>query len=184
MGLNEVKKQIIEEAEKQAKLLTQDAQSEIKLITADAEREVKSYEKELRSNSDKMLAAVERKELAAAEFEGKRAMLDKKKEIIEGAMDAARSELKKLSADSRKKLIKELLEQAKKEIEVKKVYLNKKDKSYIKEKGITVKDKEMLGGLIAETSDGKISVDLSYEEMLMQIKEKYLQELSGVLFGD
>ena len=183
MGLEEVKKQIIEEAQKKAQDMASEASAEAKRILAYADKEVRHYEKELKANSEKMLAAQERKELAAAEFDGRRAILDKKKGMIDRAIDEAKNELKKLPAEQRKKLISKLLEKAKSEIAVKRVYLNKKDNSYVKEKGITVKEKEMVGGLIAETGDGRISVDYSFEETLNEVKEAHLQELSEVLFS-
>ena len=177
-----MKKQIGEEAERTAQLLLQDAQTEAQRITKDGEREIKEYAKEARGNAEKMLAALEKKELAAAEFEGKRRILDKKKEVIERVMDEAKKALKKLPAEERRKIIATLLEKAKQEITAKRVSMNKRDMPYIKEKGIKVKEKDMLGGLIAETADGKVSVNLSFEELLEQIKEKYLQELSEGLF--
>ena len=183
MGLEEVKKQLLEEAQKKAQEIASDASAEANRIIMEADKEVRQYEKELRANAEKMLEAQERKELAAAEFDGRRVTLDMKKEMIERVIEEAKKELKKLPAEQRKKLIARLLEKANEEIAVKKVYLNSKDKSYVKEKGIVVKEKEMTGGLIAETGDGRISVDYSFEEKLSEIKEAYLQELSEVLFG-
>lgn len=182
MGLNEVKKQIVEDAEHQAKLLMQAAQAEGQHAAMDAEKDVQRHEKELRDNAEKMLAAVERRELAAAEFEGKRALLDKKKELIQHVMEKAMDDLKKLPSEERKTMIGELLGKAQHEIEVTTVYVNRQDKSLVKEKGVTIKEKNITGGLIAETADGKISVDLSFEALLEQIKDEHLQELSEVLF--
>ncbi len=184
MGLDEVRKQIIEEAEQQTRLLLQDAHTESARIMSEAERGIKQYEKELRANAEKLIVTAERKELAAAEFEGKRMLLDKKKEMINKVIEEAKKELKHLHAEQRKAAVTKLLNMAKQEIEVKKVYINERDISYIKEKGIVTKEREMLGGLIAETSDGKISVDFSFETLLDEIKQTHLQQLSGVLFNE
>ena len=183
MGLNDVRQRIVEEAEKKAALLVRDAAAEGQKITADAQREVKEHEKELRAHSEKMLSALERKELAAAEYEGKKVLLDKKRGIIDQVMSEATQELRRMPSHEREQMLTLLLKQARSDLDVKTVYVNKQDKTCIKEKGITVKENAIIGGLIAETADGRMSVDLSFEELLAQIRETYLRELSEVLFG-
>lgn len=188
MGIAEVQRQIIEDAEKQAKETLQAAQAEAQKVQADTEKEVLKYEAELRVTRDKMLSAAEKKELAAAEFDGKRLMLDKKKELIQKAVNEARAQLQGLSGDARRQLIERLLAEAKREIDVKVIYANQQDKPLLdklllKEKGIAVKEKNVSGGIIAETADGKISVDLSFDMLLQETKERYIQQISEVLFS-
>lgn len=182
MGLQEVKSKIIEEAESQAKLLMNDAAAEIKKIEGSVKKEAEEYENELRRNAEALLKTAERKEHAGAEFEGKRILLDTKKAIIEKVMQDTRKKLRGLSSPEMKKLIEHLLKKASKEIEVKKVYVNATDKPAVSMAGVTVVQKDMLGGLVGETSDGKISVDFSFETLLEQFQHEHLREISEVLF--
>ncbi|MBI4153198.1 hypothetical protein HY497_01625 [Candidatus Woesearchaeota archaeon] len=182
MGLEDVKKKIVEEAERQAKLIMGDADAEIKKIESSAKKEVEEYENQLKRNADGMLNTAERKEHAAAEFEGKRMLLDAKKAALEKVVQEARKRLQKLSSAERKQLVEQLMKKAEREIDVKTVYVNAKDMPAVKGKSVTVVQKDMLGGLIAETDDGKISIDFSFETLLEQIQHEHLREISGVLF--
>ncbi len=182
MGLQEVKKKIVEEAERQAKLLLADADTEAKKIERAAKEEVEKYKSELQQNAETMLKTAERKEHAAAEFEGKRILLDTKKALIEQVMGETTQRLQKLPSAERNKLLEKLMKKAAHEIDIKKVYVNEKDGAAAKSKGIAVEKKAMLGGLIAETEDGKISVDFSFETLLEQLKHEHLREIGEVLF--
>ena len=182
MGLQDVKKKIVEEAENQAKLLMSSADAEIKKIESSVKKEVQEYESELKRNAENLLNSAERKEHAGAEFEGKRMLLDAKKAAIEVVMQDVKKRLQKLSLEERKELVEQLMTKAEKEIDVKKVYVGAKDMPTLKGKGITVVEKSMLGGLIAETQDGKISVDFSFEALLEQLQQAHLREMSEVLF--
>ncbi|MDO8642731.1 MAG: hypothetical protein Q7R76_04045, partial [Candidatus Woesearchaeota archaeon] len=48
---------------------------------------------------------------------------------------------------------------------------------------LAIKEKSIEGGLIAETADGTVSVNYTYEHFLAEIQEKNLQELNTILFG-
>lgn len=182
MGLQDVKKRIVEEAETQAKLLMSSADAELKNIEGSVKKEVQEYESELKRNAEILVNRAERKEHAAAEFEGKRMLLDVKKAAIETVMQEARKRLQKLSSVERKELVEQLMNKAGKEIDVKKVYVNAKDMPTLKGRSITIVEKSMLGGLIAETGDGEISIDFSFEMLLEQLQQEHLREISEVLF--
>ena len=184
MGLDEVKKQLIEDAQKQARLFVDEAKKEAKKILADAEAEAKQYELQLKVNTEKMLEAAEKRESAAAEFGGKRLVLDIKKSILLDTIEVAKKKMLQLSSEQKKVILQRMLDKAQKEIEVKTVYLNMNDMSFIKNKGITVKEAVICGGMIAETGDGKVSINWGFDATIDQVKEKYLREISEVLFSE
>ncbi|HLC74873.1 MAG TPA: V-type ATP synthase subunit E family protein [Candidatus Nanoarchaeia archaeon] len=183
MGIAEVKKQIVEEAQQQAKLVLSDAHAEVKRIEHQTAQQLKDYEKQLKDNAERMIAAAKRKEIAAAEFEGKRMLLDSKKEMIEKAVANVEKHLSELPQAERKKMLVQLLKCAARELDVKTVYLNKDDVSLVTEKGIDVRADPIEGGMLAENSDGTISIDLSFKTLLEQAKQEHLQQLSEVLFS-
>ena len=97
-----------------------------------------------------------------------------------------KEEIKKLPKGEQANYLKILVAQAKKEIVVASVHAHARDVPELKKmketKGMTIKAKEMLGGIIAETADQSISVDYSYEQILEYVKEKNLQEMGNLLF--
>tara|TARA_Y100000310_G_C20689121_1_gene821030 strand:- start:2166 stop:2720 length:555 start_codon:yes stop_codon:yes gene_type:complete len=184
MGIEELKNQIMEEANKKVEGMLKKSKEEAEKTLAETNKDLKKHEENSRLNAEKMIQTAERKELAAGEFEGKKSLLDKKKEIIDLVVDEAKKELQKQKTSQKKALLQKLLKQAKKEIKVKRVIVDIKDKSLIKEKGVKVTTETLSGGLIAETDDGKIIVDMSFDTLLQQAKEENLQELSEVLFHE
>ena len=46
-----------------------------------------------------------------------------------------------------------------------------------------VKTDEMLGGLVAESADGKLQVDYSYDAIIEQLKSRVLIDVAKILFG-
>jgi V/A-type H+/Na+-transporting ATPase subunit E len=180
MGLKEVTSQIIAEAESRAAQLQHDAKQEADRLTQQNNQELKEYEQHLRLNAKNMINAAKVKEIAAAEFEGKKVFLDKKKEIIDSVMTQATERLQKCTDAERKALLKSLLKQAKKEIDVHCVLVSKKDEDVIDAE--TVKVANITGGLIAENKDSTISVDLSFDTLIERVKQDHLRDLSEVLF--
>ena len=127
------------------------------------------------------IKVMERTISAMADSEAKRAILDKKKEIIESVFESVKNALSKLDEKKREQHIANLLKKAKSEIEVSKVFCSSKDAKYVK--GLKCEDMDILGGLIAENKEETIRVDYSYETLLSHVKEHSIQEVSKILFG-
>jgi len=60
------------------------------------------------------------------------------------------------------------------------VYCNEKDKESVK--NYKVKEANILGGVIAESKDGMLRVDYSYDLLLKQLKDELLPQLNKMLF--
>jgi V/A-type H+/Na+-transporting ATPase subunit E len=184
MALREVTKHIVYEAEQRAKELQLEANTEVKRIQSQLKLDADSYGQKLESNANVVISTSKKKELAAAEFDGKRLLLDAKTDLVEKVVSNAMQKLSKLPREEIKQILETLFVQAKKEILVARVYINKKDKSLINDPSIVIEYVDISGGLIAETDAGDISVNLSFDELLQQIKDSFLQELSKVVFND
>lgn len=183
MGLEEVKQEILNHGEKQANSITKEGETEAQKIHAEALKKVEDYKVKSAEHTQNLVATMEKRELARASFDVRKKLLDKKKEIIDEVIDGVKEDIKKLPVAKQEQYIKNLIAKAKQEIDVKFVYANAKDKSKVnKVKSVVFKPKPILGGIIAETSDTKISVDYSYEQLLETIREKHLQEIGSMLF--
>ena len=181
MGIVEIKAHIAEEARTQAQALVNEATIEAERILASATRDLAQHEKQLADHMGTVIAAAQRREIAAAEFEGRRMLFDSKKNVFDLVVAQARNELINLDADKRKLNLAHLWMRAQKEIAVKIVHVAHCDQNF-KQKGVTVDVKDIVGGLIAETDGGRISVDLSFDSRLAELRDMMLPELSKVLF--
>lgn len=184
MGLKEVKDEILSKTHREAEAILAEARKEADHVKQEAEAKAREYREKADESTKRLLETMEKRELAQVEFEARKAALDKKKEIIEHVMDAVKKRLVDLPQKKREEYLQSLIKKARKEIDVAVVFAHPDDKrTVLSLKDVEFKPKEtMLGGIIGQTADGKVSVDDSYEELLASIQEKSLQELGKILF--
>lgn len=183
MGLQDVENDILRRGEQEAKAVLLQGQKEADAILADAKQKAEAARRQANAATESLLAALERRELAAAEFDMRKAILDTKKDAISTAIERAKDELAAMPAKQREEYVTALIALARKEIDVAMVYANPKDKKAVAAtEGISYKENSISGGIIAETADGKIRVDYQYDELLREIREHELQELGKILF--
>lgn len=182
MGLESVKKEIITEAERKAKEIIEQAKKEATRIKAEVSKESRDYQKEAEANNQALIEAMQRRMLAAANFDAQRMLMNRKKEIIDEVLRGVKNKLLSLNKGQREEFLINLLRKAETEIDIETIFVNEKDKELIEE-GVKVKAAELEGGLIAQNKEGTISLNLSVEELLENARHETLIEISEVLFG-
>ncbi len=180
MTLEDVKNEIVQQAEAEAAKIKSAAEAEAEEIKKNAREEVTSYKKEAESHNSILFDRTEKKMIAAAKFDAQRKILRAKQNAIDEVLGLVRESIVSMKAPARKKFLFRLLADAKGEISVAKVFVNKKDAKLIS--GVTTKPMEIDAGLVAENKDNTISVDLTVDTLLEQIRAEHLVELSEVLF--
>ncbi|MBI3036217.1 hypothetical protein HYY73_00450 [Candidatus Woesearchaeota archaeon] len=184
MGLEKVKQEILERAKAEADKAVDDAKSEAKAVMKSAEKQVTVYERVMEEDLEALSNAVKRREVASAELELKKQLLSAKSGLIEGVFGEARKKLGSLSDKKRESHITALLDSARKEMNVSVVQCSGKDARFLDSSGLkVVRNDSMLGGIIAESPDGKLRIDYSYETVLGQVKSKVLGDVAKILFG-
>ena len=180
MGLNELKQEIISQAESEAKKIISDAEKKAEEIRKDTNVEADQKRKKVEDDTKKIIDMIQRREVAATSLEAKKKMMAVKKEVLDTVFEKVADRLANLSDTERNKIIQVLLNKAAEEIDVKKVYCNKNDEQFIN--GFDVHVEEILGGIIAENNDATLRVDYSFEALLDDVREKNLSELVKILF--
>jgi len=181
MGLEAVKDEILNSAKEHSNSLIAEARKEASRIMKDAEKKAEASREKSEAETKKMMDVIKRQELAAAELENKKMLLESKKQVIESVFAEARARLEKLDDKKREDYIKKLIEKIKNEIQAEHVYCSKKDAKFVK--GFDANPIDIIGGLIAENKERTIRVDSSFDTMLESIKEKELQGINKLLFG-
>lgn len=179
-GIDTLRSEIVRQAEKQAKEIVSEAEKEASRLMDDARDHVASYQKTISEKTKAEITEIKKKELNEAELEAKRVLLERKKALIEGVFDSVAQKIEKLSAKERKSLITSLDSRVRDDITVGRIYCNKKDSSAIKK--VSVSQEDILGGLIAESKDGAVRVDYSFETILGMLREHHLKDLVRILF--
>ena len=181
MGLEKVRQDILLKAEQECGKLRDEGKKKADEILDRARKDaLKSVEKAKQSVKT-VLEDMEKRDLAAAELEMNKQLLNAKKDLIDKVTEEAKKQLSRLSNEKRKAYLKKLLGKAKKELDVSRVYCNSQDKSFFS--GFDVVEQEMLGGLIAENKDQTIRVDYSFESLLDDTIENNLREIAETIFG-
>ena len=181
MGLETVKEEILNIAKEQSSSITAEARKEASRITREAERKMEEMKEKSEAETKKILDMIKRQELANAELENKKMLLEAKKQIIENVFSEAIKKIEALDDKKRETYMKKLLEKAKNDIEIANVYCNKKDSKFLKE--FKAEPANITGGLMAENKEKTVRVDYSFETLLQSIKENQLQNISKALFG-
>lgn len=188
MGLEKVKQEILNSAREEAGELAEQAREETKAIEKSAEKQVNDYERLVEEDIEKSVEIMKRRELAAAELEVQKKTLQTKNELIDAIFSEVRKKLRSLGDRSREAHVKNLLGRAMEEMDVAVVGCNSRDGKFVSSQGTggslkVVADEGISGGVIAESTGGKLRVDYSYETMLEQVKSKVLIDVAKILFG-
>ncbi len=183
MGLEEVRKEILDKAKKEAESIAAESRREAEKIAKDTEEQIQKCRESSEEDTRKVLEALERKERSGAEFDVKKMKLDKKKEMVDRVFSGVKQKLAGIPQNKRDEHVKKLLSKAGKEIKVALVYGSSRDKKAVSSaKGVKFIEADMTGGIIAENEDSSIRVDYSYEEMLDSIQKDSLQRIASSLF--
>ncbi|MBI4453962.1 hypothetical protein HY636_04940 [Candidatus Woesearchaeota archaeon] len=185
MGLEEVKQDIMEEAEKSVSEIISKASKEAEEIAANSEEETHKLDEKSMEEYSKELVSLEKKELAVAKLEAKKYLFDKKKEIMNIAVEAAKKEILNMPKTSKEPLLKGFMSKAEKEFPVACIYCNESEMQIVKKnvkKSVNVLPAKISGGIIAENMDKTLRIDYSYDTLFNDIYEKQLHKLAQILF--
>jgi V/A-type H+/Na+-transporting ATPase subunit E len=177
MGIEEVRKEIMDNARNQAKEILKEGEKEKKGLLASAETRVEQIREKLEKEAEKQIEQYKAMTIAEAASQSKRQKLALEKQLLSEVFEEAKLDLDKLSPKKREQHLKKLMSA---EFSYSKIYCSKKDVSIIKKHKPLVK--EMLGGVLLENKDGDIRVDLSYETLLGSIKQDKVAEITKILF--
>ncbi len=184
MGLEKVKQDILEKAQREADEILAAAAAEAKAIMKSAEKQAQDYGKALAEDEDKTAELMKRREVASADLELQKQVLTAKNELIESAFWKAGEKLRALNDRKREADVKALMKAASREMDVAFVQCSGRDAGFLEGSGLkVVKNDGLLGGIIAESPDGKLRVDYSYDSLLGQVKAKVLSDVAKKLFG-
>ena len=181
MALANVTQEILKSADDRAAAIKAQADAEIAKINADADAKISEMK------DKKLKEAVERlsrQELSSAELESKKIVLAKKKELLTEAFDGTLADLENASSDVKLEQYKAMVEAAKKVIANPKALISENDSFSAADLGVSevVKDSRIKAGLILQSEDGQVEVDMQYSTILQEIWDREIRSVSEILF--
>ena len=203
-GADKIVSSIISDAQSKADTIIQEAEKETALIVEEGEKEAVLEKEKILENAKKQSAMKYQQLISEAKMNSRRAELEAREEIIEGAFKRAEDELKKIaSTDSEeyKESLKKIIEEASVEIGGGDLILCLKADDIAKVKdAISSLEKNIegktgtkttleigeniatIGGAVVKTKNGDIEVNNTIEARMLRFKKALRSEVAKILF--
>ena len=183
--LANVTQEILKVAEEEVSKIKADAKAEADRILSDAASKVAELEQNEAKKRDEEVERLKRQEISSAELESKKIVLAKKKEVLAKAFDQTLSDLERTPADKKLEQYKAMVNKVKDIIPNPKAIMSSKDNFTAEQLGVSsvVKDARIAGGLILQSEDGQVEVDMQYSTILQSIWNREIKTVSDILFG-
>ncbi len=187
MGLEDVVADILRKADSDREAILAEGRARAAEILANARHEIKEREAQAAQDAESVRSASEKKELADAELRCKKELQDVKKELIGAAYDGLKKKISLLGDAERKRILAGLFEKGRKELgEIGAVYVAGRDLkialALFRAKKIAVNERNILGGIIAESADAKMLADYSFDSIIESMRAATIKDVSRMIF--
>ncbi len=188
MPLDKVIQEIYQKGDEEVKRIKEEAEAEAKRIVDEAQEKAKDILRKAREDAEREAEALRRREISSVSLEMKRLMLNKQKEILDEVFEFLKKRIKEMDLETKRKLLRRLIEAN--ATEGMRVYSAREDEELVKNIINELKlnlsyagNIDCLGGVILESPDGEIVVDLTFDKILSRVQELKVGEVSKILFG-
>jgi vacuolar-type H+-ATPase subunit E/Vma4 len=186
-----IKEKLLSEAREKAENIVREAEEKANEIIRHAQEEWRRRYEEYKKQELKKIYEKNAQIESEARLKARIIVSQTKAEIIEKLFEDTKRKLEDRQFDVKKSLELLLTQSLKEASAIKKIVVSSKDKKILENvisefglKNIDIKENEnMIGGLIVESVDGVI-IDNSYDNRLLNLKEKKLNEIQRLLWGE
>jgi vacuolar-type H+-ATPase subunit E/Vma4 len=186
-----IKEKLLSEAREKAENIVREAEEKANEIIRQAQEEWRRRYEEYKRQELKKIYEKNAQIESEARLKARIIVSQTKAEIIEKLFEDTKRKLEDRQFDVKKSLELLLTQSLKEASAIKKIVVSPKDKKILEDiisefglKNIDIKENEnMIGGLIVESVDGVI-IDNSYDTRLLNLKEKGLNEIQRLLWGE
>ena len=192
-GMERINRAILDKARADAEQITKEAEEKAwqEIEKTEKQREMKFHEAKHRTIEEAQRRASQI--LAQAHIEARQELSSAKADIVTEIVDRVRTALSAISGDEGSVI--SLLEEAVGQLGSDKVrvYVSHRDLDTVQElatenrelasRVAEIKELDCTGGAVAESTDGKLSIDNTYETRLEMLLPQIVPEISRELFG-
>ena len=181
MGLETVKEEILGNAKEKADSIIGEGRKEAAKLLEEARKKADQMKENSEIEAKKMMDTIKRQEIAAAELESRKTVMESKKQVLQKLFEQVKDKIAGMDDKKRELFLKKLLDRSKNELEIATIYCNRKDSKFFK--GINVQNIDIIGGFIAENREGTIRIDNTFEALVDSLRDSEMQEINKTLFG-
>lgn len=177
MGLEDVKQEIIQEAEKEAEEIRDEARDKAEEIIQEAENEAQRMRDEADEEIEEMKASMKKKAVSNANMEARKKELDAKEKALNKAFEDFRERLADLEDGEKEAMIEAAIEDA--DFEVGLVRGSEEFKEYV-DVDFEASDVE---GFVLVSDDSERQLNFSFDKIVEDIRGHHRKEVAERLFG-
>ena len=192
MGLEVVVDEIRQKGEREAELIRKETREEVTRILLSAQERAEQIKLRADEEVSRQVQHLQGQETSAANLLVKRKLLNTEKELLDQVYQATLRSIVSLPENFHREVQEKLLATAKQEIQEGTVHCNARDMPSLKQmigtdsafRGFVAGNVvDIEGGIIVESTDGRLQLDLSYRTFLGMVWETGLKDASDILFG-
>ncbi|MFB6114988.1 MAG: V-type ATP synthase subunit E family protein, partial [Candidatus Nanohalobium sp.] len=178
MGLEEVKSDILEEAQQKSDEIIAEAEEEKEEILEDASEEANKIKEEANKEIQQEKDSLEKQELSNARMKAKQEKLKAKQKELERAFNEFRDDLSNLDEDEREAFVQNVIDET--DFEVAKVKGSQEFEGLV-DVEFEVIDEE---GVILESEDGSTRRDFTFDRIVENFREEHRKDVAEMLFPE
>lgn len=180
MGLEEVKSEIIDEAESRADVIIEEAEARKEEMLEEARKKAEEKVEQAERKAEQEAEALRRKKLSSARMQAKKKRLTARQELLDDVHEQFTDRVQNLDDDKEAELIEQALDDLDDQVDIGTVYTRSTHKDLAEKYG-EFEEKD-IRGVIVETADGARRFDMRFEEIAEQTINDSKKAVSEVLF--
>ncbi len=187
MTLDKIVQEVLKQGQSEANRIHKIAGKESLLILDKATKEVQALNEQAKAQANEEAGNVSKKLMSSAELESRKQILQTKAEILDRVKSEVLNRMRDLPIVDRERHIKKLLAKARNVIPDGTVRVRSQDQDILKANlgGYRMGEPvDIMGGLIVDSSDRKLVLDMSFETLFEETWEQNFAMISHDLFGE
>ncbi len=184
MSLDKVIESILNTGKEEARQVIEQGQKDKKKQVEEARAAGQLLLDSRMEESKELFERMNTQEIARTELESKKIVLGRQKDMLDAVYQRALDRLGNLPQNEN--ILRSLVGQNQTDISSGKVFCNEKDSAFMKGLvgGNFARTMDCIGGLMIESQDGTMRIDLRYETVLREIWNDSIKEVSDLLWGE
>lgn len=191
MSLDTVVDDVLEEARERREEIIEQAEADAETIIADAEADAEETIETAEAEVEREIEQEREQAISSANLEAQQERLEARRDVLSDVRDAVETAIADISGDDRETLTRDCIDAASREFEDSAdvdVYARSDDEALVRDiledyPGYEYAgDRDILGGVIVESSASRVRVDNSFDSILEDVWEDELKTVSEILF--
>lgn len=179
MGLEDVKNEILKDAEKEAEEIKEEGEKKAEEIKEEAKSEAEKIKQKAEQNIEKEKKSIRNKEISNARMQARERKLEVKERELKNIFESFREKLQNLDEEEKEDLFKSTL--GKTGFEVGKVYGSNDFKKIIDSEDLEFEEIEE-NGLILESENSERRMNFTFDKIVEDMRKQCRQKVAEITF--